>query len=78
MDIQYTPNYNDLIRTVINASIFRSLEIFGPEAIPVGLFRNKVNCLVYDYTGDTKNVYVRVSKVHEVDENVYVKIQKPL
>lgn len=38
MDIQYTPNYNDLIRTVINAGIFRALESYGPEAIPVGLF----------------------------------------
>lgn len=38
MDIQYTPNYNDLIRTVLNAGIFRSLELFGPETIPVGLF----------------------------------------
>jgi hypothetical protein len=34
--------------------------------------RNKVHCLVYDYTGDTNNVYVRVSKVHEVDENVEI------
>jgi hypothetical protein len=40
--------------------------------------RNKVHCLVYDYTGDINNVYVRVSKVYEVDENVYVKIQKPV
>jgi hypothetical protein len=40
--------------------------------------RNKVHCLVYDYTGDTNNVYVRVSKVHEVDENVYLKIQNPV
>ncbi len=38
----------------------------------------KIYCMVYDYTGDTNNVYVRVSKVHEVGENVYVKIQKPV
>ena len=38
----------------------------------------KEHCLVYDYSGDTKNVYIRISKINEVNENVYVKIQKPV
>lgn len=38
MSTDYTPNYDALIRTAINAGIFRSLETFGPEGIPVGLF----------------------------------------
>ena len=38
----------------------------------------KIYCMVYDYSGNTNNVYGKVSKINEVDENIYVKIENPI
>jgi len=43
-----------------------------------GLEPEKIYCMVYDYSGNTNNVYGKVLKINEVDENIYVKIEKPI
>jgi rRNA processing protein Gar1 len=39
---------------------------------------NQKKYIVYDYSGNTNNVYGKVSKINEVDENIYVKIENPI